>query len=551
MSRASVAEREMGKIRFGSVSLSTTWALVGIAALGAALRAYDLVVTQAMIEADEALVGLQAFGILRGERPLFYPAQTYGGSFESYLVALVIWLGGASPWTLKIIPFIFSILFIFMTYQLAKEIYNPAVGLLSALFVALCPLLLIVLGLKTFGGYIQTLVLGNLALILLWRILYEGDGGERIWKLEAALGLVSGFALWVNPQFFYYLLPIGLLLLLIRRTRRGAAEVASFALGFGLGVAPLIVGNLSQSAGRTSGSILDGVVPAKDFWPALKATMAYFVTDSLPTVWGVRPFKGPLTPGPFLLVAPLYLAAIVVEVWRTGRDLLWRRDNPALILIVCLLCTPAIFALGALTNGNFTVIIPDSGILTRYVLPLYTFMPILLAAFLWRLRSLSRWWTVALTLLVLTVNVGGVGMTDLVAQTRSVFVNVPLPASNGALIEALEAEGIRYVYTVHWIGYKLIFETRERVIAFDYMDSLRGMDRLPSYSRRVEEAQLAPAYILFNPRWKRPPPLETRLAELGVSYKKRVLDDFLIYHSLSRKVHPSEVADTLTWPYWG
>ncbi|MDH4209265.1 MAG: glycosyltransferase family 39 protein, partial [Anaerolineae bacterium] len=192
---------------------STRWTLAGIISLGTALRLYLLWSSQGIIEADEALVGLQAFGILRGERPIFYPGQAYGGSLESYLVASVFQLLGASPLTLKLIPFLFSTLFIFMTYQLAKEIYNPPIGLLSALFVALCPLLLTAFSLKTWGGYSQTPVLGNLALILLQRILSRRAQDKGLWKPTLGLGFLSGLGLWVNPQYFYYLGPVVLLLM--------------------------------------------------------------------------------------------------------------------------------------------------------------------------------------------------------------------------------------------------------------------------------------------------------------------------------------------------
>jgi hypothetical protein len=75
---------------------STRWVLVSIILLGIALRLYLLFSSQVIIEADEALVGLQAFGILRGERPIFYPGQAYGGSLESYLVAAVFHWPGKS-----------------------------------------------------------------------------------------------------------------------------------------------------------------------------------------------------------------------------------------------------------------------------------------------------------------------------------------------------------------------------------------------------------------------------------------------------------------------
>jgi 4-amino-4-deoxy-L-arabinose transferase-like glycosyltransferase len=516
-----------------------------------ALRLYLLLGSQVIIEADEALVGLQAFDILRGERPIFYPGQAYGGSLESYLVAAVFRLLGASPLTLKLIPFLFSTLFIFMTYQLAKEIYNPPIGLLSALFVALCPVLLTAFSLKTWGGYSQTPVLGNLALILLQRILSRRAQDEGLWKATLGLGFLSGLGLWVNPQYFYYLGPV-VLLLLARAKRVGLIGLAAFAVGCPLGGLPLLLANLSRSQDAMGNLILEGVVPARDFWYSFKAAVSYFFTDALPTLWGLRPIKGELAITPAFVVIPLYLAAMLICLWLVGRDLLARRYNPAIVLAATLILAPFVFILAALTNGNWMVIIPDSGILARYLMPLYSVVPILLAAFIWRLRSFSRPLALALVALVLTVNLWSNLSVDPVNTMRCVFENVPLPASDKALIDFLDSESVRYVYTNHWIGFRLMFETQKRVITFDYPDSLYGMDRLPQYGHQVEAAEVPPAYILFNPGWKQTPPLEKEFQKLGVHYEKKAFPplEYIVYYRLSRKVHPSEVIETLVWPYY-
>jgi hypothetical protein len=529
---------------------STRWVLAGIILLGIALRLYLLFSSQVIVEADEALVGLQAFGILRGERPIFYPGQAYGGSLESYLVAAVFQFLGASPLTLKLIPFLFSTLFIFMTYQLAREIYNPPIGLLSALFVALCPLLLTAFSLKTWGGYSQTPVLGNLALILLQRTLSRRAQYKGLWKATLGLGFLSGLGLWVNPQYFYYLGPV-ILLLLARAKRVGWVGWAAFIAGCPLGGLPLLMANLNRPQGTTTNLVLEGVVPVRDFWPSLKAAVSYFITDGLPTLWGLRPIKGEMVITAAFVVIPLYLAAMLICLWRVGRDVLTRRYNPAIVLVVTLILAPFVFILAALTNGNWTVIIPDSGILTRYLMPLYSVVPIMLAAFIWRLRSFSRPLAVTLVALVLAVNLWSNFSVDPVDTMRCVFENVPLPASNKGLIDFLDSEGIHYVYTNHWIGFRLMFETQERVVTFDYVDSLYGMDRLPQYGHQVEAAEVPPAYILFNPGWKQTPPLEKKLQKLGVHYEKKAFSplEYIVYYRLSRKVHPSEVIETLVWPY--
>src|SRR5438270_12577263 len=94
-----------------------------------------------------------------------------------------------------------------------------------------------------------------------------------------------------------------------------------------------------------------------------------------------------------------------------------------------------IFAFGSLTGGNFVVIIPDSGLLTRYLLPLYLLFALALGVLCAALRAR---WRVPVLLLVLAVNVWGIARSDAVALARNEFANQPLPAANDELIAFLE-----------------------------------------------------------------------------------------------------------------
>ncbi len=529
---------------------STTWFLVAIVLLGIALRLYILARSEMIIEADEALVGLQAFGILRGETPVFYPGQTYGGSLESYLVALVFLVFGPSSAALKAVPFVFSVLFIVVTYALAARVYQRAVGLLSALFVALCPLLVSTFTLKTLGGYSQTPILGGLALILLVDLVFSEERRGTAWK-AAILGFLCGLGVWNNPQFFYYLPPVILFLpALIRKA--GLSGLAWFAAGGLLGALPLLLANTQPRQGTLLGFFLSELPPAEELDWCLPAAIRYFATDALTTLLGLRPIKGELTVALAIVVIPVYLAAAGVALWRMGRDLLARRITPPLVLGAALIPAPLVFLLAALTNGNWMMIIPGAGLLVRYLVPLYNFLLIFLAAFVWRLKDRSRPLAGATIAIVLAANLWSCLTVDLVDSMRCVFDNVPLPASNETLIEFLDEQDIHFAYTNHWIGYRLMFETREQVITYDYVDAERGMDRIPEYGQQLEAAGVAPAYILFNPGWERAPRLERKLRELGVGFEVKALPplEYIVYYDLSRKVHPSEVMDALVWPWY-
>src|SRR2546429_4928125 len=51
------------------------------------VRAFIVIHTQGFIDGDEALVGIQAEHILRGELPIYFYNQPYMGSLEAYIMA--------------------------------------------------------------------------------------------------------------------------------------------------------------------------------------------------------------------------------------------------------------------------------------------------------------------------------------------------------------------------------------------------------------------------------------------------------------------------------
>ncbi len=527
-----------------------SYVLLGlILAAGLALRCYLLVASHRYVDADEAMVGIQALDILHGHHSVFFAGELLAGSIEAYLVAPVFWVFGASSLTLRVVPLLFSVLFVWLNYRLANRAYGAPVGLISAAMVALGPLPLSVLSLKTWGGYIETATLGEAALLLTMAVLARPQGDRRAVFYAAVTGLISGIATWMHPLYFYYLFTVGVVLLLWR-FRRSVLEIPAFALPFLLGSAPLWLGYLSQAQGPAASSVA-GLAPPNELWSSVAASLAYLVTDALPSLWGLRPIKGPMALTAAVIVVPVYVAGVLFAVRRYSADREGSRENLGRVLLVFLLLSPAIFVLGAITNGNYTVIIPGSGLLSRYLVPLYTVLPIFVAALAWRLaRSRAQWLAALLVVVIVGVNLWSHFGNDPVAAMRSPFENVPLPASNASLIDFLAAQNVRCAYSTHWIGYRVMFETHLDVQTYDYVESTYGVDRLARASAAVEASPEPPAYILFDPHWKTPPPLEQALNRLGVTYQKSEVGDYVVYYRLSRRVRPSEVVDALVWPYW-
>src|SRR5713101_3820499 len=97
-------------------------ALVLLVAAG--LRLGLLVAGVVPFNADEAVVGLMARHILRGERPIFFYGQSYLGSLDAWLVAGAFALWGPSVPAIRLVQIGLFLCTMATTYWLGLRIYG-------------------------------------------------------------------------------------------------------------------------------------------------------------------------------------------------------------------------------------------------------------------------------------------------------------------------------------------------------------------------------------------------------------------------------------------
>jgi hypothetical protein len=182
------------------------------------LRMWLIIRTHGVVDGDEALVGIQAEHILRGELPIYFLGQPYMGSLEAYFVALVFAIFGPSAWALRTEPALLSLALVWLTWRLAAVLAGSAqlppyarrlFMTIAALLAAIPPLYDSVAELRTWGGLIETFVLMLLLLLSVLQLTRRWHAGASVRELAwrwAGIGLILGLGFWVYPLIAFAVL---------------------------------------------------------------------------------------------------------------------------------------------------------------------------------------------------------------------------------------------------------------------------------------------------------------------------------------------------------
>ncbi len=447
----------------------------------------------AHIDSDEAIIGLMAYHIGAGDRPLLYDGQPYQGSLEAYLAALAFQLWGAGDFTLRLPALAFSVGFVGAVYALGAALYGRRNAVLSALFVAFGPGLLIFHSTAAGYGYIEVMVCGAILLLLAAR--YPDPRAVPL-PMALAGGALAGVGLWMEPLMAEYLAPLTLAYLLPLLSAWRATSFAGWfrvlralavaAAGTLIGAAPLLLYNLNNHGATLAYLYRNG--RGGDHL----AVAVHLVSQALPIVLGLAiPHSGQEVATRLANAHPAaYLVGLVGGAYILGRLVL----GPAGLLprIASLLrgqeSGEAVFSSSASMSGMSRRTDSDASLparnrdgslalfaiscllffvlsrfgagwsstsLPRYLLPLYTVTPLVVDMLI--PRASGRRATGVALLSVGLLCLAGLSLTmDLPGNERA---QRPIDG----LVRVLHEDGVRAAYTNYWIAYRLSFESQGRI----------------------------------------------------------------------------------------
>ena len=178
--------------------------------------------THGVISGDEALVGIQAEHILRGEHPIYYYSQPYMGSLQAYFLAGIFLFTGPSVWAMRAEPILISLVFVYLTWLFSAALADAAhvpprskflFMTIATLVAALPPLYDMIEEMRAKGGYTEAITIMLWLLLCAFRLTqrwHEGASTRELALRWAGIGFLLGLGLWVDPIVVYAILTIAL-----------------------------------------------------------------------------------------------------------------------------------------------------------------------------------------------------------------------------------------------------------------------------------------------------------------------------------------------------
>ena len=531
------------------------WPFFLIAAAALALRLAPLATSQRYADGDEAVVGVMAKHILeKGERLVFPYAQPYGGggAIEAYLVALSFRVLGISSISLKLVGVAVSMATLLAAYLFCVRHLGLGTARLGAGFLAVATPLIEWNSKVRGGGNTEAILFSILIVFAFCRIAYRRHTGVGSFL---ALGLVSGLAWWNSEIILSCLVALAVASLAWGGLFLRLRAMAATAGGFIVGCSPMLVHDVASGFDRwhqlyqqvaATGGLNWGRTLAMSYRLPLVELPRFFTSrnvdqfvTSLPTAGYV---ECGVTAALVILVCVISRSSLrrIATAWIPVRRVrpTWMEPRPEALLAWVML-VHLLFYAAFLHRGQSP----------RYFLPLYPGLALVCGAgvcWAWRRGGLARGLgavaCLALVGLGLSNQLRSIGPSkvnddvltqDLVPGEKPGRVFLVQRRINEAtsgeaipqIIALLKAHGIRHVRTTFFVQWRLIFESKDEIIA-----SSRGLTpgavRYPAYDEEVDRAESTPgvpvARVFHQRSWY------NTLPELA-DFQSARIDSFIVY----------------------
>ncbi|MBN8549813.1 MAG: hypothetical protein J0M12_10910 [Deltaproteobacteria bacterium] len=506
--------------------------LISVLLIALVLRLDFLIANNFVIDADEAIVGLMAKHISEfKELPTFYYGQNYMGSLEPILTSIVFFFFGISSAALKAVPLFFSLVLILLIYQVGLELGNRGVARIAALLTALPPQLLVIWSSMARGGFVEVVCIGTLAIILTLRWIHAAAPRP---SQTAWIGALLGLGWWVNNQIVYFALPIAFYMgaLLIRRAAPSMqVRIKSVAVHTLAGIAAFFVGGFPYWVYNLQHDFVSFEIAKSATLSQMKDHVLGLGETALPMLLGARRqwHSEEVFAGAGMLVLALYGALFLIVLAKRWKQVLALpllrvdRRQPVEFFFLFLALTFVVFA--ASSYGSLV----ES---PRYLLPSYVGIFILSASGLSILYGYVRGVSYAMLAAIIAVNccswyLGGRALPGEPFVARGERVS----KDQSQLIAWLQTHGYEVVRTNYWIGYRLAFESQEKIRFAIYQPP--STVRIAGYEAEARRRGLHTLPLVLVP--SQAEIIRRALLVEGYNYREESLSGYVVFYDIAPK----------------
>ncbi len=459
-----------------------------------------------LFSSDAAAQGLMALHVLEGKHhPVFLYNWSYVGSTKAHLTAVLALLVSDPVTAFALAAALVYGAFSGAVYLLGRTMAPRAESAAAALYIVFAPGFLTAWGMGNEGNYPDVLALGTLSLVLAFRFLKDEIEGPSaaFW-----IGVLGGVAFWIHILATYYLLAVFGILVLHRLGKEVPRRLGAFALGFAVGDFPGILWNLSHELQsfrwwEVAGAAGSGASRLS----RMLSQLGDVFRTSFAVLAGYWPKDNP--PPPEILFRPFLLALFPIAF---AVFALHHREKIRLLARVRI--TPEAASLGFAVLVVLVFAQSSFGWMTeepRYLLFLFSVVPIFVATALFALARRSRLLAVAVVSILLLASFRG-GILHYADARES-------DASNREFLRQLEELSIRHVHSDYHLSYKYVFLSHGRMV----WTSALGPAQTEWYLPLREEAAVAPEVALVPRSFRFARRLERRLEARGIQYRRENL----------------------------
>jgi hypothetical protein len=465
---------------------------------------------------DEAVTGEMALHILKGEPQLFFWGQPYMGALEAYLAGFLFYLLGSSAFVLHLTDVCIMAFMLFLVNRIGTLVGGWVVGFLAAIYWALSPLYLSIVGQLATGGHVEACAAGTFVLFAICWLAFKPSKNPII--LAFLIGLIAGLG-WYSSLLSVPFLLAGAFGLSLARPRLLLIRIPWMGLaGFLLGSSPFWLWQYLHNFSTFDFFEGHGVGIFNQLPTRIYTVLRLSLFQSLLGDWWDGHSVLPSVPSflawtVFILIYLPAFSISLITIFQWLRRIISLRnpfEGPKDLVVATFWILVLAFSTSEQgANGSL-----------RYSLSLYVPFTILVAIWLGKIFQFRRALGSAVLVGLLCFNL------FLHYLFLDEFKNLPYrPIDN--LIKTLKDKGIRYAYADSRISQVLTFESRGEIICADYYGQ-----RNYNYLRAVDAAPAKEIAIVTHQRLGNPYPetMAAALRLLGGSYRREEAGPYVYWY---------------------